>query len=182
MKTKMVFFALLLLAAQVAVHAAAGDNTPENADAAPTRERGRLANWLSIEVSIFSFDSIGLRYDRDINANFSLGLAVFGSTYMPWSTAGAMATGRFFPGGGSSYLELGLGYGRITDRASEPHTSVTGFKIAPALGIRLDIGRRGGYFINPFLNFPSWVVGLPGGSEGLGNSNFRLGFGLGGRF
>ena len=182
MKTKMAVFALLLLAAHVAVHATAGDDTPENADAVCARERGRLANWLSAEVAVFGFDSIGLRYDRDINANFSVGLAVFGSTYMPWSTAGAMATGRFFPGGSSSYLELGLGYGRITDRTSEPHTTVTGFKIAPALGIRLDIGRRGGFFINPFLNFPSWVVGLPRGANGTGISNFRFGLGLGGRF
>ena len=180
MKTKMAFFALFLLALYVAVPAAAGNNAPENTGAPLARERGRMTNWFSVEVSIFSFDSIGMRYDRDINAIFSVGLAVFGSTYMPWSIAGAMATGRFFPGGSSSYLELGLGYGRITDRTSEPHTTVTGFKIAPALGIRLDIGRRGGGFINPFLNFPSWVVGLPRGSGGMGS--FRFGFGLGGRF
>ena len=169
---KAAFFAVFLVAGIVLF--------PATAQEASGRARPSLpANWLSLEAGIFKFDSVGLRYDRDIHDFFSVGVRTFMSTAVPWKEAGALATGRFFPGRAALYFELGLGYGMMPGKETE--NTVSGLLIAPALGFRIDVGRRGGYFINPFLNTPHFVINLKDTGE-ITNSGFAFGFGIGGRF
>jgi len=68
---------------------------------------------------------------------------------------GLVATLRFFPLR-SFYIELGAGGGwSVRDRGSGGnYRNVFGFMLAPAAGWKIDFGRPGGFFINPFVSFP----------------------------
>ena len=145
------------------------------------------ANWLSIDIATFGG---GIRYEHDLNKFFSVGVTIFfnGSLDFSYWRVGALATTRFFPGGFPFYIELGLGGGLAEGSEDERTYRITGFMVAPSVGARFDIGREGGFFINPFVSL-SMVTGekrwqeYPQGTDGVTVSpSFRIGIGLGWRF
>jgi len=118
----------------------------------PDRPR---ANWLSVEATS---RGVGMRYKRGINDLFSIGVNgfyYFCTPFAGWVVPGEVgisAMARLFPGGFPFYLELGLGlFGEEELRFS---LARTGFMATPAVGIILG-GRRRGFFVNPFLSFPT---------------------------
>ncbi|MCL2600989.1 MAG: hypothetical protein FWD88_07395, partial [Treponema sp.] len=140
---------------------------------APT---GAPENWLSADIT---FWGLGLRYERNLNENFSLGGTFFGGAWLGFDSeslnAGGLMTARWFPPIQLPfYIELGAGFGLLErwgwDWYSNWGDYHFGFILGPALGLRLDVGRTGGFFINPFLGFVT----------GGGLVIFRGGIGLGG--
>ena len=168
--------------------------------ARPPRE-GNFVNWLSLDATFWGG---GIRYERDLNERFSIGGIAFWNMFAGLAgsySAGALITIRFFPGGSPFYLELGMGWGTARyreeyefPRGTRPRAYRSGgFMVSPALGARLDVGRVGGFFLNPFISLPvvfgrkQWVDGWRGGSLAEGPSgnvtmNLRVGTGLGRRF
>jgi len=144
-------------------------------------------NWISVDIATFGG---GVRYERDINELFSIGGTIFagGSLDFDYWRVGALATTRFFPVRFPIYLEIGLGGGLAEGTEDQRTYRVAGFMIAPSIGVRLDVGREGGFFINPFISL-STVIGekrwqeYPKNNDGIiASSSFRIGFGLGWRF
>jgi len=170
----------------------------------PPRGLSPGPNWVSGEIS---FLGAGVRYERDINDFFSVG-GVFFWNLLPVDNGqyslGLLATARFFPWGSPFYLELGIGAG-AGDGVGDGVIEFPSLMIAPSLGVRLDIGREGGFFINPFLSLSlmrgerqtwisavgewdeetwTWVEVSPMrlGREPAMAPFFRAGIGLGWRF
>ena len=159
------------------------DGAPGRAPREPRvrREMDGPVRWISGEVSYLG---AGFRYDRSLNEFFSLGVNLFGNftglsahDYLLAYAYGLVATARFFPLARmegfflirSLYLELGVGAGYVGRRGSsrtvwvdqwdiyselESTRRIFGFMLAPAVGWRIDVGRPGGFFINPFVSFP----------------------------
>jgi len=141
-------------------------------------------NWMSGELSGLG---VGVRFERDMTDVFSVG-GVAWINYNPMTDTdsfGAVAAGRFFPGGSPFYLELGLGFGMVAYWWEEEHfdgwggwfwqdewREVWGIKIVPAIGVRLG-GQTRAFFASPFISLPI-VIG-----DGVA-VDFRLGVGLGG--
>jgi len=140
-------------------------------------------NWISGEINILG---AGLRYERMLSENFSVGATLYGSTLiMTLDTSGIGAFARFYPFGKTFYLELGLGYGQNSDMAfdegvtivnadgtRDPYNLVktSGLDITPGLGWRIDVGKEGGFFLNPGISLPvtigkqePWVPFILGG-------------------
>jgi len=113
-------------------------------------------NWFSVEATTLG---AGMRYERGINDVLSIGANIFMNFYDPFAgwvvpvEVGISATARLFPVGFPFYLELGLGllyYPLLFGGMSEP----TWFMATPAFGVILG-GRTRGFFVNPFLSFPT---------------------------
>ena len=169
------------------------------ADGAPGRAPRELrsgrdvpVHWISGEVSLLG---AGFRYDRSLNEFFSLGVNLFFNftevvdTYEIIMAIGLVATARFFPLATgnifllrSIYLELGVGWGGASRNYSNNIQHAFGFMLAPAVGWRIDVGRPGGFFINPFVSFPL-VFGDDAYRDGSGPvHHIRFGIGLGRAF
>jgi len=180
-------------------------------------------NWISGEISVLGF---GFRYDRNLNESFSLGASFFfndvgdivvireGEQVI---ARGLVVTARFFPlaTGNFSllrpfYIELGAGWGNAIREGYgtiwvdhwnryERYWSRReglGFMLAPAAGWRIDVGRPGGFFINPFVSFPITIGNITGyepfirddggidsrPSSGGAVHHIRFGIGIGGAF
>jgi len=100
-------------------------------------------------------------------------------------SGGILVTARFFPWRFPFYLELGMGLGSIAlsqrfdlyyagSRSGDAYVrkSVTGFMIAPAMGVRIG-GQRRGFFVNPFVNLPIVIA------DGTAMTSLVMGIGLG---
>jgi hypothetical protein len=147
-----------------------------------------VKNWISGDLSLLG---AGVRYERILNDNFSIGGTVFfHSFFLFWNSIGVNVTGRWYPWAENFYAELGIGYGTIN--GTEDYTSngktyswsytVNGVMITPGVGLRIDVGSPGGFFINPMVSLPivlgskkNWV----GESEFRSGVNFRPAFGMG---
>lgn len=155
---------------------------------------GGVKNWLSGEAG---FSGFGVRYERMLSDTFSVGATGFiNSALFFWNSFGLQASGRYYPWAGNFYLELGLGAGVITGGvgiylADEWYYTVGGM-VTPGLGWKIDVGKPGGFFINPMISVP---VVFGKGTPAIGyiteegyteefiiGTNFRLAFGMGGAF
>jgi hypothetical protein len=132
-------------------------------------------NWISGEVSILG---AGARYERMLTPKFSLGADVYWtSLFFFWNDFGANAVGRFYPWAGKFYTELGLGLGVHTGL-----TAMTGVDIVPGLGWKIDVGKKGGFFIEPGIQVPI-TLGVDQYWGGFGAGvGVRAYLGLGGAF
>jgi hypothetical protein len=88
------------------------------------------------------------------------------------NNAGVKGIGRFYPGQGVFFLELGLGFGLQSVLVWNYYP--LGLLVEPGLGWKIDVGAPNGFFIEPFLSLP--VIFGPGGSFGIG---FRSSFAMG---
>jgi len=126
------------------------------------KKQAQIDNWISGEVSILGF---GVRYERMMAPDLSIGAEAYWNTLIFWNDWGVIAFGRFYPTS-SFFLEVGLGYNYHTgdseweyDIGGTKHeekfwTSTSGFVISPGAGLRIDPGRPGGFFIQPGIKFP----------------------------
>ena len=64
-------------------------------------------NWISGEIS---FIGAGLRYERMLNRNFSLGVDLFANMLLVLVNAGSDLNIRYYPWGRTFFAGLGIGY------------------------------------------------------------------------
>jgi len=158
----------------------AAGRTPPRRD--PDQPR---VNWLSAEASstsgLLNYRGLGfgfgLRYERDVNEFFSMGVVFLFN--FDWDF-GALGTARLFLFGSPFYLEAGIGagFGHRRIRVYSPDHGHIGTHEVPSRGLMLSLGagarfggRTGGFFANPFFSvFPV----VP--TEGI---RFRGGIGMG---
>jgi hypothetical protein len=126
--------------------------------------------WLSGEVSLVG---AGARGEFMLTPKLSLGLdAYWTSLFFIFNEIGVNAEARFYPWGKKFYAGLGLGLGihsgteamkgkwKISGMGEgEGDGSLhvvtnTGFDIVPEIGWKIDIGKPGGFFINPLAQLP----------------------------
>jgi hypothetical protein len=153
-------------------------------------------SWLSGEVSLLG---AGARYEFMINKNLSVGVnAYWTSLFFVLNDVGANVVARFYPWGKTFYAGLGLGFGLhtgIEDFVMDGKIlgaeliSRTGFDIVPELGWKIDVGKPGGFFLNPLVQL-ALTLGVPEtaywgpvieGDFGL-SVGFRAGLGMGWSF
>ncbi|MCL1815843.1 MAG: hypothetical protein FWG27_08520 [Treponema sp.] len=150
-----------------------------------------INNWISGEASLLG---AGLRYERMLNDNISIGGTLFWhSFFFFWNSVGIQAAGRYYFGS-VFYAELGLGYGTITGTEDVDYHGNTfswvyvtkGFMVTPAIGWKIDVGAPGGFYINPMIALPIVfgsktydVSGSKPDSEFKIGINFRPAIGLG---
>jgi hypothetical protein len=162
-------------------------------------------SWLSLEPSVVGS---GWRYEFMINEKLSLGL----NCYATFSgllfndgdfndgdmNFGANVVGRFYPWGKTFYAGLGSGWGYHDGREdfikdgntfSNKFVTRTGYDIVPELGWKIDVGKPGGFFLNPLVQV-QLTLGTPKITTSIGdiegdfgmNVGFRAAFGIGGSF
>jgi hypothetical protein len=98
-------------------------------------------------------------YERTINYGFSIGLDAYNSytfeidTYKDTSwfkgVFGAEALGKWYPGQGIFFIKLGMGYSWDWADAYRH-----GFLVNPGIGLKIDIGRPGGFILTPAIDTP----------------------------
>jgi len=122
-------------------------------------------NWFSVELAL---DGIGIRYERMLNSNVSLGLNYYHSIGISgWDYFEVNAFLRWYPAGRIFFLGLGLGYNSCTYGWQEysyfdgsnyvyhrDYDTSAGFAIVPEIGWKIDVGNPGGFYIMPCLTFP----------------------------
>jgi hypothetical protein len=129
-------------------------------------------NWISGEASLLG---AGVSYERMLTPNFSVGGTMFYHTFFFFFTSlGVNVTGSFYPWAGMFYTEIGLGFGS--------NFTLNGAMITPAVGWKIDVGKTGGFFLNPELSVPL-VLGVE--EDWRGEKEFgilaipRVSFGMG---
>jgi hypothetical protein len=158
-----------------------------------------VKNWISGEVSLFG---AGARYERMLAPKFSIGVDAYQNMVLSFWTdkEGDMTLfwgyeletglfGRFYPGEGKFFFELGLGYHRhyaLKLNLEEYSTEdINGAAVSPGLGWRIDFGKPGGFFITPGVKVPI-TIGVD--MEKAPDEELAVGvgfvayFGLGGSF
>jgi len=118
------------------------------------------SNWLSGELSLLG---AGLRYERMLSQKWSVGInAYWNSLFWFWNELEAGLSFRFYPCGRTFFTGLGLGF-HIHSGTYEYEYSggtytwfgtVTGGAVAPEIGWKIDVGKEGGFFIQPGIKVP----------------------------
>lgn len=148
-------------------------------------------NWISGEVSLLG---IGARYERMLNKNISIGVNAYWNSFIfIWNEIEAGASFRYyiFP---IFFIGSGLGfhihtgtyeytdtytdwYGRTQEETYSWFGSVYGVAITPEVGWKIDVGGKGGFFVQPGLKVPVTLGKLqPWG--GYDTSEFKVGVGF----
>jgi len=145
-------FILLVLAMLVTSGIFAQDNT-----------EGKTANvknnWISGEISILG---AGARYERMLNSKLSIGANVYWSSLIIWNELGIDASLRFYPWGKTFFVGAGLGFHIHTGFATESYegstytwfSATSGVAFTPEAGWKIDVGREGGFFLQPGIKMP----------------------------
>jgi hypothetical protein len=126
-------------------------------------------NWISGDISLIGG---GVSYERSLTPKFSIGGTAFFHFFFIALSSGIEVTGRFYPWAGVFYTGLGLGFGT--------NFILNGVMITPAVGWKIDLGKPGGFYINPEASLPivlgkysydggefGWLA-LPRASFGMG--------------
>jgi len=138
--------------------------------------------WLSGELSVLG---AGLRGEYMLSDNLSISLNAYWTTLILFSDVGAAVVARFYPWAGNFYAGLGAGYGVHLGLSGSNEdlysTETSGFSVLPEIGWRIDVGARGGFFLNPLVQVPL-ILGnkVVYDNQGFGfGVGFRAALGLG---
>ena len=132
-------------------------------------------HWLSGEVSLIG---VGARYEFMLNEKISIGAtAYWHSFFFFWNSAGIQATGRYYFLPNGLYGELGAGFGTVTNFDEDSFfVQITGFMITPTLGWKIDIGKPGGFYINPMIAVPIVLGKTDYEAFSTEQGNFKVGY------
>ncbi|MDR0527073.1 MAG: hypothetical protein LBG79_04570 [Spirochaetaceae bacterium] len=151
--------------------------------------------WLSGEVSLVG---AGARGEFMLGPKMSLGLNTYWtSAFFIFNDIDINAVARFYPWGKKFYAGLGVGFGihsglspvkgkwdvdgtkvEYPDDGSSYLVTLTGVDITPELGWKIDIGKAGGFFINPLVQVPI-TIGQEKAAVLFGPEPTRFGVGVG---
>jgi hypothetical protein len=143
---------------------------------------GNADNWVGGQIS---FLGGGVKYERVLTSQFTVGGAAYFNYLIFWNNAGIKAFGRFYPWENIFFAELGLGYGYrsgFDDYKKNGRTysawfySINGFLLEPGVGWKIDVGGPAGFYIEPVLTIP-----LVFGSKkfDISGADSEFGFGVG---
>ena len=125
------------------------------------RESGGAKNTASLSVGLFALEA---SYERELTSHLSVSLDAAYTWLFLVDHYSLSARGRWYPGKGVFFLELGLGYGYgtgfyggIADMLVfiftvgqvdiKEYTKCGGFLMSPALGWKFDIGKPDGFVL-----------------------------------
>jgi hypothetical protein len=141
---------------------------PQQAQRAPQQAQrsSGVKNWFSGEISIIG---LGLRYERMLSSKMGFGVNVYYDTLFflshdleagvsfrgyPWGGTGTAAEGIYFGGGLGFHMSwYDWGWGSYSWSFSDL-AILYGGAISFDVGWRIDVGSRGGFFIEPGVKFP----------------------------
>ena len=122
-----------------------------------------LKHWISGEASLLGG---GIRYEYMVSPKFSIGANAYAhSLFIFWNDFGVSANARFYISK-IFFLEGGLGFSYHTGTIRYTYKfygsevsdrwlgSITGAAIIPAIGWKIDVGKPGGFFVQPGLKLP----------------------------
>ncbi|MDR2900529.1 MAG: hypothetical protein LBV20_03290 [Treponema sp.] len=105
------------------------------------------SNRLSYEVT---FVGAGLRYERMLGPKFSLSGIAYSAMLPFYADWGIDIVARYYPWGKTFFLGGGLGAHAIAIVSY----GYAGIAITPELGWKIDIGKPGYWFIEPYAKMP----------------------------
>jgi hypothetical protein len=121
-------------------------------------------NWLSVGPNLAGFD---FKYERMLHRKWSLGTDAYFQSWGPSFGIDSLAFGvdatvRYYPFGKVLYMGLGLGFhGYYNEYAPNSYYPTryegeypVGFGITPELGVKIDAGAVGGFFMDIGLKIP----------------------------
>jgi hypothetical protein len=119
------------------------------------------SNWISGELSLIGG---GVRYERMLGSNMSLGANVYYSTlFFFWNEFATDASFRFYPWGKNFFVGVGFGFhthtglSDVTGDDGEVYSEfvqVGGVAITPEVGWKIDVGDVGGFYLQPGVKLP----------------------------
>ena len=120
-------------------------------------------NWISGELSLLG---VGARYERMLNSNLSVGANVYWSSFFfLYNELGLDASVRFYPWGKTFFAGIALGFHTHTGISNTGETDaygnefvesilINGVAITPELGWKIDVGKEGGFYLQPGIKVP----------------------------
>lgn len=139
----------------------------------------RINNWISAEVSVIGG---GLRYERMLSDKLSIGGNVYYSSFIfIWNEMEVGGSVRLYPFSSGLYIGTGLGFHWHSSLGSSSNkggnwNSVTGVAVSPDVGWKIDLGKRGGFFLQPGVKVPI-TIGIK--DEAITEKVAKKGFGIG---
>jgi hypothetical protein len=125
-------------------------------------------NWISGQVSLLGG---GAGYERTLMPILGVGgEAYFTSFFGIFTTIAAEGFAKWYPFKKTFYVKLGLGFGYSP--SFEGAKGNPGFLVDPAVGWKIDVGKPGGFFIEPKAGIPIVI-----GKEVIGNPLVGIGMG-----
>jgi len=120
-------------------------------------------NWISGELNMAG---AGFRYERMLNSKFSMGTIVYFQFYgiVSIGDLGIDFTTRFYPAGKIFYIGVDIGF-HFVIRSIFGWENL-GFAITPEFGVKIDVGKPGGFFIDIGIKTPQ-VIGWDGYSTAI---------------
>jgi len=146
-------------------------------------------NWISGELSLLG---VGARYERMLNSNLSVGANVYWSSFFfLYNELGLDASVRFYPWGKNFFAGIGLGFHTHTGVSTGKDTDVFGVEyeytesiqingvaITPELGWKIDVGKEGGFYLQPGIKLPITLGEKTGFLFGSDETKFGVGVGF----
>ncbi|GHV79769.1 hypothetical protein AGMMS49944_15600 [Spirochaetia bacterium] len=102
---------------------------------------------------------VGAQYERVFTPKLSVGAGIYWYSLVLFSTFGLEANVRYYPFSGrlqGLYGDVGLGFGIAINAYGDEDSwgSMGGFLLRPGIGWKFDVGKPGGFFIEPHLSIP----------------------------
>ncbi|MCL1958711.1 MAG: hypothetical protein FWF68_03835 [Spirochaetes bacterium] len=145
------------------------------------KKEEQIKNWISGEASIIGG---GVRYERMLSENLSIGANVYYSTlFFFWNEMEAGVSARFYPFSSSFFVGAGVGFHWHSGLGLSSTTGITaksivGVAISPELGWKIDVGKPGGFFIQPGVKVPITIGSNSISYWGYVDKKFGVGVGV----
>ena len=126
----------------------------------PAKVANERDNYISGELQLQGLQSVGIgaKYERMINSKISLGSNVYLNPF-GYSPFGIDAFFRFYPWGKSFFLGTGIGlelyrpyFYSLYD--GDRNIIYGGLAITPEIGWKIDVGKAGGFYLQPGIAMP----------------------------
>jgi len=140
-----------------------------------------IKNWISAEVSIIGG---GVRYERMVNEKLSIGGNVYYNNFVFfWNEMEAGGSIRLYPFNSGFFAGCGVGFHWHSGLGLSTETgiagkSIIGVAISPETGWKIDIGKPGGFFIQPGVKIPI-TIGINTINYDLKPTTKKFGVGFG---
>ena len=146
-------------------------------------------NWLSGELSVLG---AGARYERMLNEHWSIGGNVYWNNFfIMWNELEAGFSARYYPWGKNFFVGLGLGFhthsGTFEYKLTDPYDGeeyvelwwgvISGIAISPEIGWKVDVGKVGGFYLQPGVKVPI-TFGILEATAADMDTEFRVGVGF----
>ena len=138
---------------------ATGSSNVVGADTSDGKVPNARINWVSGEVN-FLFGLGGVRYERMLSSNSSVGLNAYWSVpFLLLSELGIDAYLRYYPWGKTFFVGAGLGFHRhigsnLVVRDDHEYQALLGGAVTPEVGWKIDVGEVGGFYLQPGIKYP----------------------------